>query len=364
MSNSSRVPWVTLMLIGANLVPAFVLLFDPIWIDRLGFLADRPSVGTAISSMFLHQNVLHLLGNMLFLAAVGPAVEMAAGWWRFLIVYLVGGLIGTLGHLLIMGHVSQPAPLLGASGAVAACIGYASVRYLHVRVPLSPKVSVPVYAVALIWVGLQIIGAFVRIGDSSGGVAFWAHIGGFLGGILLSLIFRVPEGLSLEWGRETIADMSGRSPAAIRAAAEQHLKIHPTDPTALRQLAEACHQLGESNEEGSALIRLLEVVPEAEQASLFDRLVSCGSIRMISSSRRTMLAERFRAQYPEVTKQLLKSVVDGPRGDAQRPDAILSLATLELSEGDSAAEALLAELVQSYPLHPATEVARTKGLIP
>lgn len=364
MNPTNRIPWVTLLLIGLNLVPAFVLLFDPLWVDRLGFRAEVPSVGTALSSLFLHQNVLHLLGNLLFLAAVGPAVEMGAGWYRFLIVYVVGGLAGCLAHWLLMRHMEGAPPLIGASGAIASCIGYACIRFFHVRVPLTPKWSVPVFSVALIWLCLQVVGAFIRLGDPLGGVAFWAHIGGFVAGVLMSLAFKAPTTAETQLAHESIERMGDRSPAALKVAAEQRLKVQPDDTRAMRQKAEACKRLGETQEEHSTIIDLLELVPESEQESLYARLADLGALGDVASSRRLVLAERFKPTNLELARTLLTSVVDGPESDAQRPEAMLSLATLNLGNHDDDARRLLDELGSIYPMHPATEVARAKGLLP
>lgn len=77
-----------------------------------------------------------------------------------------------------------------------------------------------------------------------------------------------------------------------------------------------------------------------------------------------MLAERFKSSDPDLARLLLSSVVGGPKSDSQRPDAMLSLATLNMGDRSEEAHALLKELMASYPMHPATEVARAKGLVP
>ena len=139
-----RIPLVTLLLIAANIVAAFALLIYPDFAYEFGFRADRPRLSTAITSQFLHANVFHLLGNMVFLAAVGVAVEMATGSLRFAVVYFTAGMVGVAVHFLVYRHVSNPAPLIGASASIAGCAAYYSVRYTRMRVLLAPHVALSV----------------------------------------------------------------------------------------------------------------------------------------------------------------------------------------------------------------------------
>lgn len=356
-------PWATLALILANLLPAFVLLFDPIWIDRFGFWAGTPSVGTAFTSLFLHQNVLHLLGNMLFLAAAGPAVEFGVGWFRYLLVYLIGGLAGCGAHWVLMRALEAP-PLIGASGAVAACLGYACIRYFHTRVPLTPRLTVPVFTVALVWLGLQVLGAFVRLGDPEGTVSFWAHMGGFAAGLLLSVVFRAPHAADQEASAQSIQAIAHRSPAAALATAERHVHQYPEDLAAHRAVIEAARQLGDGGAEAHAIRRLIDrstSVPEPED---LERLGKLGKLPEYSSFQRSKWAQQLMVSHPDVSDLLLMSIVSGPGTDAAVPDAMLSLATLRLDHNPAGGQKLLQELKEKYPLHPATELARTKGLLP
>lgn len=359
MSAGSRTPWVTLLLIAANVAVAFALYFDPTYAELHGFRANDPTLATAVSSLFIHVNALHLMGNMVFLAAVGPYVEESVGPARFLVVYLVGGLVGVASHWALLAPLGSRVPLIGASGCIAACVGYASVRFFGRRVPLAPGVKSPVWAVALIWLALQVVAAFVRLGDDAP-VAYWAHVGGFLGGLLMAAVFRASREAGLEQGRKALDAMEDRSAGATLAAADRHLEEHPDDLEALRRKSEAHGAFGDRTQEVATLQRMVEIAPEAELPGLVLRLGDLGALDSIDSYQRTMLAERLKATHPEAARALLASVVDGPASDGQRPDAMLSLAQLSPAEQ---ARALLDALLSQYPLHPATEVARARGLL-
>jgi membrane associated rhomboid family serine protease len=356
----SRLPIVTLILIAANLFAAFALAFDAELAMDLGFNPRNPSFLTVLTSLFLHQNLLHLLGNMVFLAAVGAAVELATGSARFLIVYLFSGLLGVLVHFLFTMSFKEPAVLIGASGAVAGCAGYYSVRYIGLKVPVAPKKGISVAVVTAVWLLLQFVGAFVHIGSQSS-VSFMAHIGGFLGGLLLSVVFRAPDIGQRKLGHAVLDQMNERGPAAVALAARQHLKEHPGDVRALRDLAEAEKQLAHPIAEIQTLFKLMEVLPESEQKEPLVRLAELGKLEVLPSLRRTLIADRCRQSDTDLARLLLQSVVDGPESDPQIPDAMLALAALEMEVNPDRAEQVLKQLEAKFPLHPTVNLARHRG---
>lgn len=362
MIEKSRLPLVTLILIIANLVAAFALAVDPDLAMVLGFKSKDPSGLTFITNLFLHQNLLHLLGNMVFLAAVGAAVELATGSTRFLIVYLFSGLLGTLAHMLFTMGQPESATLIGASGAIAGCAGYYSVRYIGLKVPIAPHIGISVWKVTLVWLILQLVGAFVRIGEQAA-VSFWAHIGGFVGGLILSALFRAPDLGQRRLGHEVLDAMNERGPAAAALAARQHLKSHPGDVRALRDLIEAERQLGHAPAEFEAIQQLVSVLPDAEQSEPLERLGELGKLETIPSVRRTVLADKLGESNPNTSRMLLQSILDGPIGDPQIPEAMLALASLERESEPEKAKGILTELEARYPLHPAVDLARKRGWI-
>lgn len=356
MTKNSRNPIVTLSLVVANVAVAYLVAFWPDAVIDFGFRADEPVWYTALTSLFLHQNLMHLLGNLVFLAAVGPAVELAAGRPRFLIVYIFGGLGGVLAHWIFMRHLVLGAPLIGASGCIAACIGYYSVRYIGLQVKLAPKLGVPVLAVVLLWVVLQVLGAVVTLGGAAPG--YWAHLGGLLVGLLLSLFFKAPKQADLQLGHHVMDQMEARSAAAKLAATDLHLSEYPDDARALFKKIEAHAMMGDYEHEADALVMLLEKLPPEDHLPVVKRLLGIGQVNKMSSIQRLKLAEKNKSDSA-FAKALLLSVVSDPK-DSQRPDALLALvSTCDSEEAKIWAE----ELRETYPLHPATSLGVARGIM-
>ena len=153
------------------------------------------------TSMFLHGGWLHLLGNMLFLWIFGNNVEDRLGPIPFLLFYLVGGIAAALTQVVI--DPSSNVPLVGASGAIAAALGAYIVLFPGARI-LSlvflgffyQLLEVPAILVLGIWFALQLVNGFAAFDASTaqGGVAFFAHIGGFVFGLAVGLLLRVVGG--------------------------------------------------------------------------------------------------------------------------------------------------------------------------
>lgn len=358
-----RLPIATLILIAANVGVAYLTLIHPEFPIEYGFRPNAPSLQSAFESMFLHSNIVHLLGNMVFLAAVGATVEQLSGSLRFSIVYFASGLGGVLVHWLFAAKGVDATPLVGASGCIAGCAAYYSIRYLKLRVPMAPKIGASVLAVTILWLVLQALGAFVHLGEQQPVTAFWAHIGGFLVGLLLSIAFRAPDIGKLTADQATLKEMGERSPGAVIAAAEQQLKERPNDVNALQELAIVHEHLGETEKEAEVLFRLLELTPEEKQSPLLERICTLGEAGRIPPHRRLALAERFKGEDPSPSQALLSSVLKDGSCESLHPDALVALASLLMDNEPEKAKALMRTLEMQYPLHPATDVARQKGML-
>jgi membrane associated rhomboid family serine protease len=358
-----RIPIVTLLLIVANVAAAFALLFYPDLAYQFGFRADHPRFQTVFTSLFLHANTLHLLGNMIFLAAVGAAVELATGSLRFATVYFLSGVVGVLCHFLVLRHTATPLPILGASGCIAGCAAYYCVRYPGLRVAVAPGLSISVLGITIVWIALQAVGAIVRIGDETGSVSFWAHLGGICTGLLLSVIFRTPDLGQLRLGHEVLEAMNDRGPAAAAAAARKHLQEHPGDRVGLRHLARAYSQMDDLDAEADTIVQLIEKESEAEQAALLGRLVQIGRANRFSSGKRTMLAEKFKQEHSAVSQALLMTVLQESDQDAFWPEAMLAMASIQRMTEPEKADEMLRRLVQTCPLHPCVDLARKRGWV-
>ncbi len=360
MTARAPIPVTTLALIGANLLAAYVLLFAPQWESALSFYPDHPSVLSAMGSMFLHANLFHLLGNMVFLAAVGAAVELAAGWQRYLTVYFLSGLVGVGLHYAVNRNATDPAPYQGASGCIAGCVAFYTVRYTTLRVSLAPHFSAPLLAVTGLWILLQLVGAFVKIGESSG-TSYWSHLGGVLAGIALSFIFRGPDLGQQKFGHEVLDQLNARGPAAVIAGAERHLLRHPSDLSAWKKLEGASQQMGDVDRQGEALLHIIDLSPVADSDALA-RLCAIGQAHHLSVTRRMMLADQLKDQTPVVAHDLIQSVIRDS-DETAKPDALLALVSLEYVSDPERAKKTLAILTREFPLAPATEVARQRGWI-
>jgi len=150
-----------------------------------------PEPLTLITYMFLHAGWLHLISNMLFLWVFADNIEDAFGHWGFLVFYLICGIAGALVHTLL--HPSSHAPLIGASAAVSGVMGAYVVLYPKARVWILLLMRIPLRISALWvlggWFLFQIFSLFIA-GEEDVEVAWWAHIGGFLVGLVLTFILR------------------------------------------------------------------------------------------------------------------------------------------------------------------------------
>jgi membrane associated rhomboid family serine protease len=169
--------------------------------DQRGTIPLQPTPGsvylTLLTSMFMHGSLMHLLGNMLFLWIFGDNVEDDLSHARYTAFYLVTGVIASLSHVVsTFVFADNPfIPSLGASGAISGVMGGYLVLHPHrrVRVILFRMLTdVPAYVAVGLWFLFQLISAFGVIGqgpEAGGGVAFMAHIGGFIAGAVLVRLF-------------------------------------------------------------------------------------------------------------------------------------------------------------------------------
>jgi membrane associated rhomboid family serine protease len=160
-------------------------------------ILGEPNWLTLFTSMFMHGGWFHILGNLWFLWVFGDNVEDAMGPARFAVFYVLCGLAAAVAHL-----ASDPAsavPTVGASGAIGGVMGAYAVLYprapVHMLLLLGfffTRVVVPAYLMLGYWFLLQLLGGIPMLQGMGGGVAFWAHVGGFVAGIALVPLFRDP----------------------------------------------------------------------------------------------------------------------------------------------------------------------------
>ncbi|MEM6386623.1 MAG: rhomboid family intramembrane serine protease [Pseudomonadota bacterium] len=209
---SLRTPYVTWALIAINIavfVSYFGLFQDPralgLFFFEWGLVPANASTTTFVTSMFLHGGIMHLAGNMLFLWVFGDNMEDQMGHVGFLIFYLLGGLAAAAAQF-----VSDPAstiPMVGASGAIAGVMGgyllmfpKARVDILLILIVIFRIIPVPAWIVLGAWFGLQLVQGSMTPTDM-GGVAYWAHAGGFVAGLVMTVPLWRKRGGPAFWRR-------------------------------------------------------------------------------------------------------------------------------------------------------------------
>jgi membrane associated rhomboid family serine protease len=160
-----------------------------------GHASSQPSTWlTMLTSIFMHGSILHIAGNMLFLWIFGNNIEDSMARWRFVIFYLLGGLVANMAQVAV--GPNSTAPGIGASGAIAAVLGGYALLYPRARVITAviliffiTLLDLPALLVLGGWFALQILDAAVNNPLGGSGVAYFAHIGGFIFGLLLIKLF-------------------------------------------------------------------------------------------------------------------------------------------------------------------------------
>jgi membrane associated rhomboid family serine protease len=210
---SRTTPFVTFSLIGANALAFLYQLSlstgqSNALIASAGIVpADGWLAPSLVSSMFLHADPAHLLGNMLFLWIFGDNVEDRFGHGRYLLFYLAAGMAA--GAAQAMAQPASYVPIIGASGAIAAVMGAYFVLFPKSRVVMLiwlvfyiDFVEIPAMLFLGFWLLFQFLGTLGTASADGGGVAFVAHLGGFVVGAALSKLLARPERAEVSWWNE------------------------------------------------------------------------------------------------------------------------------------------------------------------
>ena len=190
----------TALIIAAN---AYVFLLEleggDTFVNRWAVIPVRIEHGrhliTIVTAMFMHAGWLHILGNMVFLWAFGPAIEDTMGRFRYVVFYLLGGVVAMLAQ--VAGSPGSRVPCLGASGAIAAVMGAFIVLYPRDRIRTLVWILIfirvtyiPAVVLIGIWFLMQLLNVVVRWRRvETGGVAYLAHVGGFLFGVVTARLW-------------------------------------------------------------------------------------------------------------------------------------------------------------------------------
>jgi len=185
---------------GINRLVSLYGIVPARYITRFGF-ANLTVAGFLVpifTSMFLHGGWLHLLGNMLFLFVFGRSVEDRYGHFKFLLLYFLSGFAGAILHIIL--NAGSRMPSIGASGAIAGVLGAYFVSFPRARITTLIflifffwTIELPAILVLGYWFLIQFVTGYQMLAIQSatgGGVAWWAHVGGFMTGLALAVVFR------------------------------------------------------------------------------------------------------------------------------------------------------------------------------
>jgi len=201
-------PYVTRVLIVANVVVFFFfwILGDDSFNEAIWnygmiplFILNGERLYTLFTSMFMHGGIIHLFGNMLYLHIFGDNIEDTFGHWWYAGFYVISGIVASFAHILSVGNSLIPA--VGASGAISGVLGAYIVLFPKARILTLifywwvTITAIPAIFFLGFWFFFQLFAGSLTLGYGvSSGVAYWAHIGGFLAGIVLVLIFKARMG--------------------------------------------------------------------------------------------------------------------------------------------------------------------------
>lgn len=206
-------PFVTIILIAVNAIvffyqlslndvsgKAFVFTYGAIPYElmnsiNLPLTPYIPNSATVFTSMFLHGGLFHLGGNMLYLWIFGNNIEDSMGHIKFIVFYLICGIAAVFAHTVV--NPGSKIPMIGASGAIGGVLGAYILLFPRARVlTLIPLVffiriiEIPALIVIGLWIVIQFLSGAMSVGAAGGGIAYFAHIGGFLSGFALIALFK------------------------------------------------------------------------------------------------------------------------------------------------------------------------------
>jgi membrane associated rhomboid family serine protease len=239
-------PFVTIGLILANVL-VYALTSNG-WeireavVDNWGLKGSSLDLTHMFTSMFLHGNLMHLIGNMWFLYLFGFAVEGRLKFYKFLPMYLLAGFGGDLLHYFVVARLDPDIPMIGASGAIMGIVGAAMWMFPHAKITCLWRLStfdIAMWGLGLIYLGFDLLEGFLFAGVG-GGVANFAHVGGLLGGVIVTALFRPKrDNETASEAKAQLADAKDYRILTRMQLAELH-KMNPTDTTLILNWAHKC----------------------------------------------------------------------------------------------------------------------------
>lgn len=342
---------------------------------RFGYIPAEKNYLGLFTSQFMHGGYLHLFFNMWFLWLAGTSLEDRWGRIGFSIFYLLGGAAAALSHAVLVDKGSD-APLIGASGSVAACMGAFLVLFARTRIemlllfwlwfrPVAYRFGAPAWVMLGLWVGSEALYGALSSGT---GVAHWAHVGGFAfgaavaGGLLVSGIDKrldaaIDEGVSVKQDSRLLRAMAlsdeGKPKEAL-AILRSFSQMRPKLPEVQLEFLRAARLAEDRGEEGVAYGRLVNAYLSRGDAQNAAELVkeaqSHGRVPEIPAAARLSIAKSLREGGElRLGEILLQSLADEPPETQAHVDACLALAAICVRDGRTDVAADLFERVATSP---------------
>lgn len=367
-----QVPWMTWGLIALNVLVFALTYSDPTVFDRWGLVPAQPDYVKLFTYLFLHVGFWHLFWNMVFLWLFGPHVEDALGKVSYAILYFGGGIAAGLLHmaitLLTASHTGSldAAPLVGASGAISSILAPFALRFHRAQIRLLwlpglllpggwARLELPALWGLGLWL-LQNLGSALwsLAHPESGGTAYWAHIGGFVFGLVAAQITNL-----LTDGRMDYLLQDARRAAGDLQNYRLYLDHHPEDAGVRMELACALLQRqegGTQNRQDAALEALSAVRLFHKQGRLADAAEACGTARRLGLPLLLAARERLRlagaaAERGDtetavwLLRALLAQTPDAPEDEMAR----FRLAQYLLPNAPEEANPVLTSFLDKYP---------------
>jgi len=372
-------PWATVALIAANGYVYFALQHGPEG-SNFALVYGRFEWWMPVTYMFAHGGFLHLAGNMLFLWVFGPHAEDALGRGRFILLYFSAGLASAALHVLssmLLYREDLAIGLVGASGAIMGVVSLFVLRFHGVRVRFFVWWIIPYFPhIRALWVGIayfawDLLWALVMAGaEGIGGIAHWAHIGGFAAGAIWAWALRLPEEGTHEIKHAEVRDMisAGAWEAAARAL-EERIEARPGDAQ-LHAEAASCYEMIRGGRANAArqwdehLRLLLQTGRQGEAVEAFRKLCRTFKPADFSPAVLMRLGAACESQgEDELALAALMSVARVHPGSEQAPGAALRAARLLQRRGrDHDARGVLRRILSAWPdSEEALSAARALG---